>query len=66
MMKLPPMLDKIHWAVTGWMDKSKFVRNVLVATYTHPDGEEYDCIYCTIIRCALIFGFIGFVLGRVL
>lgn len=62
-MKLPPILRKIHDKVTSAMSKSTFVDKVLIATVTEEDGSTYDCIYCTIIRNALLFGCIGFVLG---
>lgn len=62
-MRLPPILRKIHDKVTTKMSNSWIVENILIAKVTEDDGEEYDCIYCTIIRNAIIFGIFGFILG---
>lgn len=63
-MKLNGILQVVHEKVTTWMSKSWFVENVLIAKVT--DGDEiYDCIYCTIVRVALIFTVLGFTLGCV-
>lgn len=64
-MKLPPILRKIHEKVTKNMSRSWFVENVLIATVNGDDGE-YDCIYCTIVRTALFFACVGFVLGVII
>lgn len=67
-MKLPPILQKLHDKVTWIMYNSRFVENVLIAKVENEQGEERDCIYCTIIRNAVLFscigGVLGFVLGR--
>lgn len=69
-MKLPLILQKLHDKVTWKMYNSRFVENVLIAKITDDDGEEKDCIYCTIIRNAVLFscigGVLGFILGRLL
>lgn len=69
-MKLPPILQKLHEKVTWRMYKSRFVENVLIAKVTDDNGVEQDCIYCTIIRNAVLFacigGVFGFILGRLL
>lgn len=62
-MKLPPILRKAHDFITHKMSQSWFVNTVLIATLTEDNGEEYDCIYCTIIRNALLFSCIGFIVG---
>lgn len=62
-MKLNPILQKVHDFVTNKMHESEFVENFLIAKVTGSDGNEYDCIYCTIIRNALLFGCIGVLLG---
>lgn len=62
-MKLNPILQKIHDKVTYLMSESKFVENVLIAKVTDDDGTEYDCIYCTILRNAVLFTCIGFIFG---
>ena len=62
-MRLPPLLRRCHDYITDKMSKSWFVENVLIATVTEDNGEEYDCIYCTIIRNALLFFCTGFVVG---
>lgn len=62
-MKLPFILQKIHEKVTHKMSKSKFVEHFLIATVEDDNGDIYDCIYCTIIRNALLFGCIGLVSG---
>lgn len=65
-MRLSPILRKIHEAVTTKMSKSSFVENVLIAKVTEEDGTTYDCIYCTILRNAVLFGLIGGIIGFVL
>lgn len=45
------------------MSESWFVENILIAKVTEDDGTEYDCIYCTIIRNAVLFACIGFIFG---
>lgn len=64
-MKLTPILRKIHEKVTTKMSESWFVENVLIAKVIEDDGTEYDCIYCTIARNAVLFGCIGFIFGLV-
>lgn len=64
-MKLPPILRKIHEKVTLKMSQSWFVENVLIVTVEEDDGTKYDCIYCTIMRNAVLFGCIGLVVGFV-
>ena len=64
-MKLPSILRKIHEKVTLKMSQSWFVENVLIATVEEDDGTKYDCIYCTIMRNAVLFGCIGLVVGFV-
>lgn len=61
-MRLPPILQKIHEKVTTLMSQSWIVENILIAKVTTDDGE-YDCIYCTILRNAVLFACIGFVVG---
>lgn len=65
-MRLPPILRKVHDKVTIAMSNSSFVENVLIAKITEEDGKVYDCIYCTIIRNALLFGVIGGIVGFLL
>lgn len=65
-MRLPPLLYKVHLAVTGYMAKSWFIENILIATVDTDEGERYDCIYCTIIRCMIIFTLFGGVIGGAL
>lgn len=62
-MKLPQYLKKIHEKVVEKMSNCSFVENVLIAKITEDDGQTYDCIYCTIIRNAVLFGLIGFLVG---
>lgn len=64
-MRLPSILRKIHEKVTTKMSESWFVENVLIAKVTGDDGTEYDCIYCTIIRNAVLFTCIGGIFGLV-
>ena len=61
-MKLKKYLNKVHSWVVERTAKSSFVENVLI-TKTKEGNEWYDCIYCTVIRNALLFGVIGFSLG---
>lgn len=67
-MRLPSFLENIHNIVVNYMVKSWIVENLMIAKITAEDNKVYDCIYCTIIRIALIFsllgGVIGFLLGR--
>lgn len=65
-MRLPSILRKIHEKVTTKMSESSFVENFLIAKVTEEDGTEYDCIYCTIIRNAILFLCIGFIFGLIL
>lgn len=62
---MPPILQKIHESVTAKMADSRFVENVLIAKYRADNGELHDCIYCTIIRVALLFGMLGFLIGLI-
>lgn len=62
-MKLPPALRACHDYITDRMAKSWFVENILIAKITEEDGLDYDCIYCTIIRNAILFSCIGFIIG---
>ena len=59
------MKDKLlaihHWIV-NIMSKSWVVENLLIAK-VREDGEVYDCIYCTILRNAVLFILIGFIIG---
>lgn len=65
-MRLNPILRKIHEKVTTKMSESWFVENVLIAKVTEDDGTEYDCIYCTILRNAVLFMCIGCIFGVLL
>ena len=59
------MKDKlmtIHYWIVDIMAKSWIVENLLIAK-VHEDGEVYDCIYCTILRNAVLFALIGFIVG---
>lgn len=62
-MKLRDILQKVHETVTMKMHESEFVENYLIAKVTDDDGNVHDCIYCTIIRNALLFGFTGGLIG---
>lgn len=63
-MKIKRILQKIHYEVTKKMSESWLVENVLIAKVKE-DGEEYDCIYCTILRNMVLFISIGFILGLI-
>lgn len=54
---------KIHYKIVDLMASSKFVENVLIAKVREADGEIYDCIYCTILRNAVLFAIIGLIFG---
>ena len=59
------MKDKlmaIHYWIITIMSKNWVVENLLIAK-VREDGEEYDCIYCTILRNAVLFTLIGFIIG---
>ena len=58
-------LMKIHYAITAIMAKSWIVENLLIAK-VEEDGEVFDCIYCTILRNAVLFGSVGFLIGCIL
>ena len=62
-MYLNPFMRRIHDKVVGFMANCKFVDKYLVASVSDDNGEEYDCIYCTIIRNGVLFGLIGFLIG---
>lgn len=60
------ILRKLHTAVTNYMAKLWIVEHILIAKVTEEeDGAlvTYDCIYCTILRNALIFFALGVILG---
>lgn len=59
------MKDKlmaIHYWIINIMAKSWVVENLLIVK-VREDGEVYDCIYCTILRNAVLFTLIGFIIG---
>lgn len=62
-MRLPPQLRKIHDRFVAWAASQRWLNDYLIAWVTEDDGQEVACIYCTIVRVALIFGFIGFIVG---
>lgn len=62
-MKLNGILLKIHEFITTKMSESWIVENLLIAKVTEDNGEQYDCIYCTILRNAVLFMCIGFIIG---
>lgn len=51
-----------HDFITQKMSESDFVERFLIAKFTDEDGT-FDCIYCTILRNAVLFGIIGFSFG---
>ena len=55
-------LLKIHHKIVAYMATLWIVENILIAKVTE-DGETYDCIYCTILRNAVIFAIVGFIFG---
>lgn len=60
------ILQKLHNAITSYMSKLWIVEHILIAKVTEEeDGVlvTYDCIYCTILRNALIFFALGVILG---
>lgn len=60
------ILQKLHSAITSYMSKLWIVEHILIAKVTEEeDGVlvTYDCIYCTILRNALIFFALGVILG---
>lgn len=55
-----------HDTIVGYMAKSWIVENILIAKITEiEDGQKvtYDCIYCTILRNAIIFFILGAIVG---
>lgn len=60
------ILQKLHNSITSYMSKLWIVEHILIAKVTEEeDGAlvTYDCIYCTILRNALIFFALGVILG---
>lgn len=60
------ILRGIHDAITNYMSKLWIVEHILIAKVTaEEDGVlvTYDCIYCTILRNAIIFFSLGLILG---
>lgn len=61
------IMQKLHEYITTWMSKSWIVENLLIAKYDAIDEEgntvQEDCIYCTILRVAIIFFLIGALFG---
>ena len=60
-------MQKLHEYVTTWMSNSWIVENILIVKYDATDEEgnivQEDCIYCTILRVAIIFFLIGALFG---
>lgn len=60
-------MHKIHEYITTWMSNSWFVENLLIAKYDDVDEDgntvQVDCIYCTILRVAIIFFLAGSMFG---
>ena len=56
-------LPKIHYLIVNAMAKSWIVEHILIAKVREDDGEIYDCIYCTILRNAVLFMIIGLIIG---
>ena len=60
-------MHKIHEYITTWMSKNWIVENILIAKYDDLDEEgnivHVDCIYCTILRVAIIFFLAGGLFG---
>ena len=55
-------LLKIHHIIVDYIASLWVTEHLLIAK-VHEDGEEYDCIYCTILR-NLVIGFIfGLIVG---
>lgn len=60
------ILQRIHNMITSYMAKLWIVEHILIAKVTEEeDGAlvTYDCIYCTILRNAVIFFALGTLLG---
>lgn len=56
------ILTWLHESITSMMARSWIVENVLIAKARDPKtGEYYDCIYCTILRNAVLFFIIGYI-----
>lgn len=63
------ILRKIHDAITTYMSKLWIVEHILIAKVpVDEDGTivTYDCIYCTILRNAVIFFALGLLIGLIL
>lgn len=60
-------MKKIHEYITTQMSRSWIVENILIAKYDDLDDDgnvvQVDCIYCTILRVAIIFFLIGALFG---
>lgn len=60
------ILQIVHNAITNYMSKLWIVEHILIAKVTEEDGGvlvTYDCIYCTILRNAVIFFALGLLIG---
>lgn len=60
-------MRKLHEFITTQMSKSWIVENILIAKYDDVDDDgnivQLDCIYCTILRVAIIFFLVGYFFG---
>lgn len=60
-------MRKLHEFITTQMAKSWIVENILIAKYDDVDEDgnivQVDCIYCTILRVAIIFFLAGGLFG---
>lgn len=60
------ILRIIHNAITSYMSRLWIVEHILIAKVKEVENGvvvTYDCIYCTILRNAVIFFAIGLLLG---
>lgn len=60
------ILQKIHEAIVSYMAKLWIVEHILIAKVKENENGvvvTYDCIYCTILRNAVIFFALGLLLG---
>lgn len=64
-MRLNKTFLAIHERIVSYMASLSWVEKYLIATVEEENGEIYDCIYCTILRNAVLFACVGGVVGGV-
>lgn len=58
-------MSNLHNKIVSYMANLDFVEKYLIAQ-VEEDGNIFDCIYCTILRNAVLFTIVGLIIGFIL